>query len=108
MPEQVLQIPCRYYRVYTDPDVQCVERNFQYVEHEVPFPVEQSALVLVDVWRTHYIDSWLARAAAVTQARIVPLMEAARRIGMTVIHGPSPPIADRYVKAPAAPASAGP
>src|SRR5207248_1129980 len=28
------------------------------------------------------------------------LMEAARAVGMTVIHGPSPPVADRYTQAP--------
>jgi hypothetical protein len=53
----VLNIPCRYYRVYTDPDVPCVEANFHHVERRLPIPIEQAALVLVDVWSTHYIDS---------------------------------------------------
>lgn len=92
----VLDVPCRYYRVYTDPDVPCVEQNFHHVERTLPIPVEQAALVLVDVWSTHYIESWLARAAEVTRGRVVPALEAARRAGMLVIHGPSPQVADRY------------
>ena len=98
---RALSLPCRYYRVYTDPDVPCVEKNFGFVHRTLPLPVEQTALVLVDVWSTHYIASWLARAAAVTRGKIVPALDAARRIGMTVIHGPSPFVADRYARAPA-------
>jgi len=99
-----LPIPCRYYRVYTDTDVACVEANFGFVERVLPVPLNQSALVLVDVWSTHYIDSWLERARRMTAATIVPILAAARGAGMTVIHAPSPFIADRYLPAPEAPA----
>jgi len=78
----ILSIPCRYYRVYTDADVPCDETNFHFVKRTLPVPVAEAALVLVDVWSTHYIDSWLARARQVTQEKIVPLLEAARRIGV--------------------------
>jgi nicotinamidase-related amidase len=103
---RTLAIPCRYYRVYTDPDVPCVEQNFTYVERRLAIPIEQSALVLVDVWSTHYIDSWLERARRVTQARIVPALAAARQAGVTVIHAPAPQVARRYgvESPPAAPA----
>ena len=43
-----LLLPCRYYRVYTDTDVACVERNFHFVERDLPLPVAQTALILVD------------------------------------------------------------
>ena len=94
----VLHVPCRYYRVYTDLDVPCEERNFRFVERRLPIPVTEAALVLVDVWATHYIDSWLARAKRVIQSKIVPLLQAARKAGMTVIHAPSPYITQRYYK----------
>ena len=68
----MLDLPCRYYRVYTGPDVPCDEANFHFVERDLSVPVDQAALVLVDVWSTHYIDSWLKRATEVTQERIVP------------------------------------
>ena len=95
-----LHLPCRYYRVYADPNIPCVEHNFHFVERELPLPVDATALVLVDVWSTHYIDSWLKRATEVTETRIVPVLQAAREIGMTVIHAPSPPVADRYRNPP--------
>lgn len=101
---EALNLPCRYYRVYADPGVPCVEHRFHFVERDLPLPLAQTALVLVDVWSTHYIDSWLQRAKEVTQTKIVPILHAARQSGMTVIHGPSPFIADRYLKAPPAPA----
>ncbi|MBT4496251.1 MAG: isochorismatase family protein [Gemmatimonadetes bacterium] len=93
---KILNIPCRYYRVYTDPDVSCDEQNFGFVERDLSIPIEQAALVLVDVWSTHYIDSWLQRATEVTRERIVPLLQAARRAGVTVIHAPSPFVVERH------------
>ena len=104
----LMNIPCRYYRVYTDPEVACVEANFDHVERPLPIPIEQAALVLVDVWFTHYIDSWFQRASEVTQAKIVPLLEAARQAGMTVIHGPSPKVAQRYGVSPSPASSSAP
>lgn len=95
-----LDLPCRYYRVYTDPGVPCVESRFGFVHRRLPLPAAQTALVLVDLWSVHYIESWLARAAAITRTKIVPLLDAARAVGMTVLHAPSPFIADRYVPAP--------
>jgi nicotinamidase-related amidase len=93
---RTLALPCRYYRVYTDPDVACDEQNFQSVERRLEIPVEQSALVVVDVWSTHYIQSWLERAARVTRTRIVPALEAARQANLLVVHAPSPMVARRY------------
>lgn len=86
----VIRLPCRYYRVYTDLDVPCVERNFHHIERSLPIPVEQAALVLVDVWSTHYVDSWIRRASEIVLAKIVPLLDAARSVGLTVVHAPSP------------------
>jgi len=69
----VLNVPARCYRVCADPDVPCVELNFGYVKRVLPIPLEEAALVLVDVWNTHYISSWLARATQVIYDKIVPL-----------------------------------
>lgn len=97
--------------MYTDPDVPCDEQNFGFVERRLPVPVAQSALVLVDVWSTHYIDSWLQRAAQVTREKIVPLLRAACQTGMTIIHAPSPRVVESHhpesmpPAAPPAPAS---
>lgn len=95
-------LDCRYYRVYTDTGTPCEESNFSFVERHLPLNVHETALVLVDVWSTHYIDSWLKRAREVTEAGIIPILNSARKAGITVIHAPSPPVADRYETAPAA------
>lgn len=91
---KIRNVPARYYRVYTNTDVPCNEENFHFVEKTLPIPVEQSALILVDVWSTHYINSWLQRATQITQQKIVPLIEAARKMGITVIHAPSPSVVE--------------
>ncbi len=93
---KTLNIPARYYRVYTDKNVPCNEENFHFVEKTLPIPAEQAAIVLVDVWSTHYIDSWLNRATQITQQKIVPLIEAARSIGLTIIHAPSPRVVESH------------
>ncbi|MBT3222661.1 MAG: hypothetical protein HN348_26600 [Proteobacteria bacterium] len=80
----ILDIAARYYRVYTDADTPCDEENFHFVERQLPLPVAQTALVLVDVWATHYIDSWLKRAAAITAEKILPLTPALRAAGLFV------------------------
>ncbi len=93
---KTLDLSCRYYRVYTDEDVPCREENFSFVEQRLALPAAQTALVLVDVWATHYIDSWLARAADITREKIVPLMAAARQAGVLVVHAPSPFVVQRH------------
>ncbi len=82
---RTLDLPCRYYRVYTDEDVPCREADFGFVERRLPLPAPQTALVLVDVWATHYIDSWFERAARITRERIVPLAQAFHAAGHAVL-----------------------
>jgi len=60
------------------------------VHQELPIPVTDAALVLVDVWSVHYIDSMLARVKEIVDRAIVPAATAARGAGVTVIHAPSP------------------
>jgi len=93
--KMILRIPCRYYRVYTNLDVPCREENFHFVEQVLPISAEQAALVVVDVWATHYIDSTIARARRITAEKIVPVIAAARQAGVAVIHAPSPWIVEK-------------
>ncbi|MFT5365603.1 MAG: nicotinamidase-related amidase [Candidatus Latescibacterota bacterium] len=60
------------------------------------FPVEQIALIQVDVWSDHYVSTHLNRGRDITLQRINPVAEAFRAIGATVIHAPSPDCAKRY------------
>ena len=59
-------------------------------------PVEQVALVCVDVWSEHYIQTHVDRTTEITLERIVPVQEAFRRLGALVVHGPSPDCARKY------------
>lgn len=90
-----IDLPCRYYRVYTDPGEPCIEQSFGFVDQTLPLPVDQTALVLVDVWSVHYIDTMVARVKQIVTEAIVPALEAARQVGMTVIHAPSPWIVEK-------------
>ena len=42
------------------------------------FPLEQTALVLVDVWNVHFIESWIERASKITREVILPILGVAR------------------------------
>jgi len=91
-----LKLRVRYFQDSTPADVPCREENFIRREIDMAVPLEQTALVLVDLWNIHFIESWLERAISVTKERIVPAIQAARNAGMTVIHCPSPEVAAQF------------
>jgi nicotinamidase-related amidase len=91
-----LKLTVRYFQDSTPLDVPCREENFIRREISMALPIEKTALVLVDLWNIHFIQSWLERATAVLHAKVIPAMEAARRAGLTVVHAPSPPVAEQY------------
>ena len=57
---------------------------------------DEIALVLVDVWSNHPIDTHLQRGREITLKCIRPVMDAFRQIGATVIHAPGPDCARHY------------
>ena len=63
---------------------------------QMPLPVEQTALVLVDMWDNHFIESWLERAVQITKEKVAPALEAARAAGLTIVHATSPPVAEQF------------
>ena len=91
-----LDLSVRYFQDSTPEGVPCREENFIRREVEMALPLRQTALVLVDVWDNHFIESWLERAGRMTQQSVVPVLAKAREVGMTVVHAPSPPIAETY------------
>ena len=54
------------------------------------------ALVLVDVWSNHPIDTHLQRGRDITLKYIKPTMDAFRQIGATIVHAPGPDCARHY------------
>ncbi len=65
-------------------------------ETTMSLPVGQTALVLVDVWNNHFIESWLERASQVTREAVVPALEAARAAGLAIVHAPCPEVAAQF------------
>ncbi len=86
----------RYCRTCTDPGVERAEANYTWANLDWTIPLDQMALVLVDVW------AWAAAADAhertdrVTREKIVPVVEAARQRGLTIIHAPAWPVAIKH------------
>ena len=102
----VLDLKVRYFQDSTPAGVPCREEHFIRREIRMDLPVDQTALVLVDLWNTHFIDSWIERAACVTREAIVPAIEMSRKAGLPVIHAPSPEVARQFPQSnrnPAAP-----
>jgi nicotinamidase-related amidase len=91
-----LHLSLRTYQRQLEPGVDCVEANFHYEEWPVTIPAHQAALVLVDVWDTHYIRSHAERTAEIARTKIAPAVAVARAAGIAVIHAPSPAQSKRY------------
>ena len=91
-----LDLQVQYFQDSTPEGVPCREENFVRREVGMALPLDQTALVLVDVWDNHFIESWLERATRVTEEGVVPVLAVARRAEMTIVHAPSPPIAEQY------------
>lgn len=91
-----LHIKPRYYRWHVDPGVEWVETNTDYGYLDWRMPVSQTALVLVDVWATHYLKDTADRADVIVEEKIVPLLSACRTAGMPIIHAPAPGLAEHH------------
>lgn len=91
-----LNLTVRYFQDSTPADVPCREESF--IRREIPMalPIDKTALVLVDTWNTHFIESWLERAKQVTVEAVVPVLNAAREAGLTVVFAPCPEVAARF------------
>lgn len=93
---KTLDLRVCYFQDSTPADEPCVETAFIRREFEMPLPIDETALVLVDLWNVHFIESWIERAARITKECVVPVLDAARQAGLTIVHAPSPPVAEQY------------
>jgi nicotinamidase-related amidase len=65
------------------------EEHFVRRSVNMKLPVEQTALVLVDTWDNHFIESWLERAERMTREAVVPVLHSSRNAGLTIVHAPN-------------------
>ena len=94
---KTLQIPVRWGPVMQSRTAEeNTESRERYVERTWSLAVNQTALILVDVWDKHSNRSHMDRALQNVNTCIAPLLRAARDAGLLVIHAPSPEIAVRY------------
>ena len=91
--ESTIHIHPRYHRWFVDPGVEWLETNTGYASLDWKIPASQAAIVLVDVWQRHYIKDTEARAEAIINTKLVPLLAASRKSGINIIHAPSPEVA---------------
>jgi nicotinamidase-related amidase len=91
-----LRLPLRTYNTYPEPERAWVEANNHHAEAVVGIPVQQAALVLVDVWDFHPNKSNMIRNHDIAQSRIAPLLPHARAVGLTVVHAPDLSVARKY------------
>ena len=92
--DEAFEIDVDYYHMPRRAGMQ--EKDFKRSNLHWHLPVQQAALILVDMWSEHYVLSHLARGQQITTERIVPLLETFRRVGATVVNAPSPGCAPRY------------
>jgi nicotinamidase-related amidase len=90
-----LHIHPRYARLDVNDGQELSERNYRYAELDWKIPIEQTALVCVDCWSWHYSRDCHERIDQITRGRIAPLLAAARRHGLAVVHGPAHPVAEK-------------
>jgi nicotinamidase-related amidase len=91
-----IQIKARYCFRYTGTDDKQREKDAYYAVTDWWVPLDQVALVCLDIWNMDLHQDMHARDDRVTRERIVPLVGTARAAGMQIIHAPSPSIARRH------------
>ena len=91
-----MQLTLRYQAMHSTGPADNVEANIVPTELRADLDPAETALVLVDTWGEHPIESHRARTSEITVQRIRPVLDAARAAGVTSIFAPSPPIAATY------------
>ena len=91
-----LDLPLRYYWLPTSADVPGDEHNYAHGEQAFSIPTAQAAVVVVDAWDYHFLRSHFARTSEICRRKIAPVLAAARRAGVTIVHAPGDDVARRF------------
>jgi len=91
-----LSIEPGYNRWHVEEGVEWLEKNTGYATLNWEIPLNQTALVLVDVWQRHYIKETEERAEVIINEKLTPLLAAARKAGLPIIHAPAPTVAMKH------------
>jgi len=91
-----LDLPVQYFQDSPAEGLSWREEHFVRRRVDMRLPIQQTALVLVDTWDNHFIESWLERAEKVTREAVVPVLHAGRAAGLTIVHAPSPSVTPAF------------
>lgn len=86
--ERIVPLNTRTFRVAGDPDVYDTERHSSYNYETRTLDLNRTALLLIDVRQDNPNDGWMERARENMESKIAPLLQLARKHGITVIHAP--------------------
>ena len=93
-----LELNVRRYLTYAPDGSASVEANFRPEEKAIRLRTEETALILVDCWDHHYIDTHLARAKAIVDEVLAPATKLCREVGILVVHAPGVGVAPRMTE----------
>ena len=102
-----LVFPGRYVTMRRPESGATHEANYRLVEETLKLKVEETALVMIDVWDVSEVrekygwvpgltDSFLQRDDKIVVEKIKPALDISRKVGLCIIHAPSSYIAIRY------------
>lgn len=84
----LIKLTVRDFQHADDPKQAGTERDGKQVSYTLEVAPSKLALVLIDVWADHPIKGWAERAEKNVAAKLLPLVEAARKHGILVVHCP--------------------
>ena len=93
---KIINIKLRYYCRHTEPIEAQQEKNCHYNTVDWQIPLDNIALICLDIWNLDVHQDMQERDNRITRERIVPLVAACRKSGLQLIHAPAPPIARRH------------
>ena len=91
-----LRVSARRYLTYAPLGEESIEANFQYQEMDLDLDAAETALILVDCWDHHYIDTHLSRAKEIVSKTLAPFTDFCRDVGILVVHAPGLGVIKRY------------
>ena len=95
MRNKSITLQLRYLRRLPDPEVEMKEKNLQYARVARQLPMDQTALIALDIWDRDLLADMRKRDDKITRERIVPVIRACRKAGLQIIHAPTMGIAMR-------------
>lgn len=93
-----MELPVRRYLTYSSAAARSIEANFRYEEKKLEIDLAETALVLVDCWDHHYVETHLQRAKAIVATCLAPFTAFCREAGILVVHAPGLGVAGRYTE----------